>query len=221
MSKKGIHLTDYYIIQQQILSFQHLSYDVPIVNIVNDYKESRQSIGVNTEHFRFGSYIEQFNNLANDALYTILLTDDSMIAMHYIFDENLFLIKHTLSYLPDYKRDLFDSTEIMNEDANIEIEDLARRLSNYLRVDFDTLGKQEYFHTDVHLHVGLFRDSFRIPLKSYLFPNDFVYLVFKYIYHLDEDLLKSLISPSTKKIKLSESELSRVYMCYGIDKYDY
>ena len=83
MSRKEMHSTDYYVIRQQILSFQHLSYDVPIVNIVNKYKESKQSIGVNTEHFRFGSYIEQFNKLASDDLYTILLNDDSMIAMHW------------------------------------------------------------------------------------------------------------------------------------------
>lgn len=192
---------------------------MPIVNIVNDYHATGRTIGINTDHFHFQTYMEEFNNFSEAASYTILLTDDAMIAMHYIFDDSGKLIKHNLSYLPDYKRDLFDTTETMNEDANIESDKLAERLSNYLRVDFDTCGYAEYYHTKVHLHLGLFDNPFRIPLQTYLLPNDFLYLVFKYIYHLDEGILSRIVDTKKKEIKLSEKELDRFFLKYGMDTF--
>ena len=216
MSKKQRkELTDFQIIEQQFLNFRILENDIDIINIVSNYCCRKNEIGITTEHIKYNTYKEIYNNTLRDEGFTILLTDDSIISMQYIFDDNGKLKKHTLSFLPNYKRDILSNEEEPQEDAVISSEEFSMRLSNYMRIDYGELGRKDYYHALVHLHIGVFRESMRIPLQSFLYPNDFLFFIFKYIYHLEDEKLLKLECDIPKQCLLRENELKKLRMAFG------
>lgn len=221
MKKK--ELTEYEIVREQFLAFQQLYNDIEIVNIVNNYNEKNLEIGENTEHINYRNYREQTDKILSEEGYTILLIDDSFLTLYYLFDREGNICKHVLSFVPSYQNDLYredmDKKVVyqnhQEQDANVLEEVFCRRISNYIRVDYDTLGQKKYYHTPVHLHAGVFEYSFRLPVQNALFPNDFLFLIFKYIYHIEDERLGLLNNAYTRRCKLLEDEMSRFRIVYG------
>lgn len=224
MSKKDNKiLSEKEIVRSQFLSFQQLDQYIDLVNIIGRYKESEYEIGENTEHINFRNYREQSDKLLKEEGYSILLIDDSILNMYYLFDDNQNIVKHVLSFVPSYQNDLYRedmnktsiSSEQQEQDANIPIEVFSKRISNYIRIDFDDLGRKSYYHALVHMHIGVFEYSIRFPLESAVYPNEFLFLIFKYIYHLEDDCLKKIASSYDKDVKLTADELTRFRIRYG------
>lgn len=216
MSKRNRkELTDFEVIQQQFLGFQTLDNDIDIINIVSNYQCSRNAIGQITDHIRYDSYKEIFDNVLREDKYTILLTDDSMIIMQYNFDDNGKLLQHTLSYLPNYRQHILNDEEELQEDADINPQQFSMRLSNYIRIDYGEKGKQDYYHALVHLHIGVFKESMRIPLQCFIYPNEFLFFIFKYIYHLEDDILLKLECGIPKQCLLKDKEMKKLRMAFG------
>lgn len=222
MSKK--ELTEYEIVRKQFLAFQQLDNDIEIVNIVGNYNEKEHEIGENTDHIKYSNYREQTEKILKEEGYTILLIDDSFLTLNYHFDNEGNISKHVLSFVPSYKNDLYredmDKNEVrqnhQEQDANVSEEAFCKRISNYIRIDYDTLGQKKYYHTPVHFHAGVFDYSFRLPFETALFPNDFLYLIFKYIYHIEDECLNMLEGAYTRKCMLLEDEMSKFRMVYGL-----
>lgn len=206
--------TDFQIVQKQFLHFRTLEKDIDIINIVNNYNEQLNEIGETTEHIQYNSYKEIFDIILYQDQYTIALIDDSMILMHYIFDNDGNMIQHTLSFLPNYKDTYLKEDELWIDDSTSEI-NYNSRLGNYIRVDYNSLGRREYYHTLVHMHVGVFKDGIRIPLQHFLYPYEFLYIIFKYIYHIEDDKLKKLFCDLPKECKLQGCEMDKLRIIFG------
>ena len=209
---------EFKIVSEQFLLMNDLVKDIEIINIITNYKATEYEVGINTEHFKYHNYKELFDNTLRNENYTMSLLDDSMIAMSYVFDDNGQIIKHNLSFLPNYKFDLYRDGmefEYEEEDADISDELFAKRISNYIRIDYDVKGNQEYHHSLVHMHIGLFEYSIRLPFKHVVYPYEFLYLIFKYIYHLNDECLQKIDCQYEKDIKLTANELSKFKMVYA------
>lgn len=223
MSKRSENRkSEYDIVCRQFLTFQQLEEDIDIINIVGKYKGSKNEIGENTDHLKFDTYKELFDSILREEEYTILLLDDSLITMNYIFDDEGRIQKHNLSFVPSYKNDLMienDERYVLDsesdEDANISEVDIARRLSSYIRIDYDNVGKQLYYHSTVHMHIGVFDNGLRLPLQHAVYPNEFLFLIFKYIYQIEDGKLGKLENEYSKECLLSELELSKFKISYG------
>ena len=209
-------LSDFEIVRQQFISFQTLESDIDNINIINNYHERKQEIGETTEHIKYSSYKYVFDKLLSEENYTILLTDDSMFVMDYIFDESGSIKEHTLSFLPNYKVDIMDkNNEEDTEDANISDETFCRRLSNYVRIDYTEKGRKEYYHSSVHLHLGVFEEGIRLPLQHFLYPYEFLFMIFKYIYKKEDVSLRKLEILMTKESKLTNNEMKKMKIVFG------
>ena len=71
--------------------------------------------------------------------------------------------------------------------------------AKYIRVDYDQEGHEDVVHTKVHLHVGVYKTNFRIPVSHYLTPKDFLYLILKYVYHSKDKFIDKLIVNKERK----------------------
>lgn len=208
---------EYDVVRDQFFGLQQLDKDIDIINIINNYNATLGYIGTNTDHFKYSNYKELFDKTLREESFTISLLDDSMIALYYEFDGMGKIMKHNLSFIPNYRMDLFrdNDREFVDDELDISDEILSRRLSNYLRVDYDGKGYAEYYHSIVHMHIGVFSDSIRMPFQTIVYPFEFLYLIFKYVYHLEDDCLKCLDCKCEKSIELSENELKRFSVIYG------
>ena len=214
MNKK-IPQTDFDEIEQQFLMFQELDKDIDIVNIVSKYHCSKNEIGETTDHVKYDTYQEIFDKLMRDEKYTILLTDDSIITMQYIFNSSGELLQHTLSFLPNYRQNDYNSEDDMQGNADISPKEYSMKLSNYIRIDYEEKGREDYYHALVHLHMGVFKESMRIPLQCFLYPNEFLWFIFKYIYHVDDSKLSRLECELPKNCLLKEKEIKKLRMAFG------
>lgn len=224
MSRRNETLqTEYDIVTNQMYRFGSLDNDIDIINIVGKMQISVLEVGTNTEHLKYKNYKEHFDKMHENEDYSLSLLDDSMIILKYVFNENGEIKSHNLSFVPSYRQDLFRDQdkeeegweESEQQDANISEEQYCKRLSNYIRIDYDVEGRQEFYHTLVHMHIGVFEYSVRLPLETAIYPNDFLYFIFKYIYHIDEDKLTKLDCPFKKNKMLTEKELLKFRMVYG------
>lgn len=205
--------TDYNIVLQQFLAFRTLENDIPVINIINDYHSQKDEIGDTTAHIKYSTYKSVFDDLLNNDKYTILLVDDSMITLHYLFNPDGSLKEQTLSFLPNYKDNV--SSEEDQQDANISDETFFKRISNYIRIDYTELGRKEYTHALVHLHIGVFKESIRFPLQHFLYPYEFLFIIFKYLYHRTDNELKKLECNISKASKLTDLEMKKLRLVFG------
>ena len=187
------------------------------INTVSKYHKGENEIGNVADRVKYHTYMEVFNNMYRNEAYTISLLDGSMINMHYIFDESKNMKKHTLSFMPNYRVDLLDKQvqEEQELDANVSPEQLSLRLNNYIRIDYDEVGREDYYHSLVHLHVGISDQAIRIPMQYYMFPNDFLFFIFKYVYRHDDNTLRSLRPEPEMKCMLEDNERKRLKLVYG------
>lgn len=209
--------TDFEIVEQQFLKIPILENRINNINTVSKYHKGENEIGNLADRVKYHTYMEVFNSMYRNEAYTISLVDGSMINMHYIFDENKNMKKHTLSFMPNYRVDLLVKQEQEEQelDANVSDEKLSLRLNNYIRIDYDEVGREDYYHSLVHLHIGVSDQAIRIPMQYYMFPNDFLFFIFKYVYRHDDNTLNSLMPESKMKCMLEENERKRLKLVYG------
>ncbi len=212
-------LSELEIVRKQFLFFENNYYKCAKINCVSGYREKHNIIGFSSPRINFKSYREVYTDMVENNKYYLIFIDGSILNMEYLFDGNI-ICKHTLSFYPSCNNELGSSgSEALEqygiEDEN-EIEDLQILLSNYIRVDFDEVGRKEYFHSLVHMHTSVFKQSVRFPVESYILPLEFICFVLKYIYrengqYLDDWYVKLQSDYNlfdTRKL-LTENELKR------------
>jgi len=116
MGKNKDKLTPKDIVRNQFLEFHALQQKIEIINIVNSYHEKQNIIGNKSQKIRFDRYIETFDNMMYNDEYTIVLEDDSLICMEYVFDDYENIVEHNLSYLPGFRQSPKNNIEkLINE----------------------------------------------------------------------------------------------------------
>lgn len=218
MSKENNTQSEKEIISSQFCELQILQSKIPIINVVNDYHEKKNSIGDKADKIRFHSYMDTFDEMLYHSKYTIALEDDAMICMFYEFDDNNNVIGHTLSYLPNFQNDE-EIEEEMHNDEDVQKEtdfiQLHRRISNFVRVDFEEVGWTEYYHSLVHMHIGTERNALRIPIEHCVMPFEFLFFVLKYIYHLEDEELEDLECEMLRDSLLTEKEKKKLKLVFS------
>ena len=174
---------------------------------------SKENIVGEKIYVKPNTYHEDLTKIVNSEKNHILLFDNSVISMHYCFDTKGRMTYHSLYYIPDiYDEEFFWRTnQSDNEMAYYDYVNAV--IAKYLRIDFDVEGYNEYNHSLVHMHMGLKSTDFRFPVYSYLYPNEFVYLILKYIYTDDDSKLKSIASfaKNNRIIKLTKTEKEKFF----------
>lgn len=211
MSKQKKEYTQKEIVREQFLQLNDLQRKIEEINMVNDFHERRYEIGEESQRIRIHSYPQTFDDIMYNNQYTILLNDDSMIIMQYRFNESQKIVGHSMSFLPNFRRNLFDEDEQSEE---IKESQLFSRLGNYIRIDYDEQGQQEYFHSLVHMHIGTAKDTLRIPIEHFVLPFEFLFFVLKYIYRLPDEQLMGLECSVQRKSILTKQEIKKVRMSF-------
>lgn len=212
-------MNDFEIIEDQFIRLQCLYRDFMKINILNKYEKSQNSIGINSAKIKYENYIEIFNKMNEENTFCIQMIDGSLICMYYEFDLEMNLVYHNLSFIPSYLKDIcLNEDDMLGEefeycdDLEISSIDFNRRLSNYFRIDFDDVGRQEYYHALVHAHIGIFKDSVRLPINHYVTPFEFVYYIFKYIYREEDRLLDKFLFDFKRECKLTANEKEKIWI---------
>lgn len=169
---------------------------------VKQQPEGYGTIGEKVSHIKRTNYQSIYNELIQKEKYTVCLSDMSIICMFYVFDKMGTVVSHNLMYLP---------TPI-DENGQDDFETICAK---YIRIDFDQTGYQEIDHTKVHLHIGLYKTEFRIPIAHYFTPKEFIYFIAKYIYHNKSEFIERLIAPRQKTMLLSDRELKAAKLLLG------
>ena len=138
---------------------------------------------------------------------------------------------HVLTYLPNFRGkrgttncELDDENKVYDE-VNSEGEDdepeeidyiqLHKRISNFVRVDFEELGRKEFYHSLVHMHIGTEREALRIPIEHCVLPFEFLFFILKYIYQLPDEELKSLECEMSRESMLTEKETEKLKLVFS------
>lgn len=177
----------------------------PRFNLIADMKNVsliKNILGCNVGHIKPSNYVDLYNYIFENELYTICLSDYSLICMSYIFDYRGKLLSHNLMYIPCPT----------NEEEN---ETLHETISKYLRVDYDVSGYKKTIHTQVHLHTNIYKSKMRIPVAHIMSPKDFLFVVLKYIYHSDEAYVNSLLDTRKREVLLDLEDESKMRLVMG------
>ena len=158
-------------------------------------------LGCNVGHFKESNYVELYNSAFENELYTICLSDYSLISMYYTFDYRGKIISHNLMYIPCPTSEENDS--------------LQETISKYLRVDYDISGYKQTIHTQVHLHTNIYKSKMRIPVAHIMTPKDFLYVILKYVYHSGESFVDSLLEEKKREIMLDSTDESKMRLMLG------
>ena len=191
--------------KKQILSEWRWIYaNFPKFDLINDAKmpsDHSATLGHKFDHFKRKNYKSAYNTALEDESYSIYLNDDSIIYFYYIFDVNEKVVGHNLAYVPPPNNYNFLDEEIS--------------ISKYLRVDYDKTGYKSIIHTLVHLHIGIDNPEFRIPISHYLSPFDFLYIILKYMYHNEQDIVDKLVTKKQKDCLLTNEESDKLRIIFG------
>ena len=208
MNKVDKILSEKEIVREQFWALPVLQQKIHIINDVNDYHETKNIIGNKADKIRFHSYMEAFDKMMYNCQYTILLEDDSMVFLFYEFNDNNNVTGHILSYLPSFRNDSENGKEYTDENNEEEINfiQLHRRISNFVRVDFEEVGRKEYYHSLIHMHIGTERNALRIPIEHFVMPFEFLFFVLKYVYHLPDEELTGIECEISRNSMLTEKE---------------
>jgi hypothetical protein len=216
MSEKPYN--DYEIVNRQIMNLYMVQERIPIINDVNIYNVSGNEIGERTNKLTQITYPDVYKELLEERKYNILINDESIISFHYLFEDKK-IKKHSLSFIPSLDLEITLSDEQTLENRLV----ILQNTNNYLRIDYDITGKREIVHTDVHMHYGIFHTEhekeykeLRIPLEGIFFPNEFIYLIFKYVYDLDDEFVNFLIEDKyIKEQRLEQCELDKLILSFN------
>ncbi len=128
-------------------------------------------------------YIKDFASNYENGMYLLAIEDGSVFQVAYEFNgsrRNIYLVKASISYLPSIQG--------------------GRLLHSYVRLDYDSNMKNNFFHPISHLHIG-FDNDLRMPTDDIpLFSEFFKFIM--YLYYHDKFLTiinKSEISDTYSK----------------------
>ncbi|MCM2588091.1 DUF2290 domain-containing protein [Rossellomorea marisflavi] len=210
---------EYEVVCRQIMNLYLVQERIPSINDVNIFNINEFEIGERTNKLTQNTYPDVYKELLEEKKYNILINDESIISFHYLFDDKNNIKKHSLSFIPSLDLEIALSDELTLENRLI----ILQNTNNYLRIDFDLTGKKNIVHTDVHMHYGIFHteyekefSEFRIPLEGIFYPNEFIYLVFKYIYDLKDEFVNFLLEENyNKKQRLEECEIDKLILSFN------
>ena len=148
----------------------------PLIQDMNYPEVTSQFVGQVPERLNPRNYEYYFEQMYCESKYSIVMQDDALIFFEYRFDEKDNLIQHNLSYIPTPYKFTSESDELPDESIQYEY------LNRYLRIDFDSLGYTELTHTYVHMHMGIFEHSTRLPVSHTISPLEFLSLIFTHYY---------------------------------------
>lgn len=171
-------------------------------NFTNSYNIEDVIINLDTckkvPHLKKDNYVKIVDDIICSNSYSILLIDSSVIVFDYTFNKNNSIIFFSISYIPFYE----------NEDL------FEHQISKYLRFDYDPSAHKVIEHTSCHLHIGLEKNGFRIPVETKLYPFDIVYIILKYIYKENSKFLE-LIKLEKKESLLLDIEKQKMRLTIG------
>ena len=149
-------------------------------------------------HLKKDNYVKIVDDIISSNSYSVLLIDCSIIIFDYTFDKNNSIIFFSISYIPFYENEgLFE-----------------HQISKYLRFDYDPTAHKDIEHTSCHLHIGLEKNGFRIPVETKLYPLDIVYIILKYIYK-ENSKFSELIKLEEKENLLRDIEKQKLRLSIG------
>ena len=89
------------------------------------------------------------------------------------------------------------------------------QLSKYIRIDYAPNDYKEIIHTKCHLHIGIDKNEFRIPVQTIIYPKEFIYFILKYIYHEDSKFTSLISLNNEKEILLTDKEINKLRLIIG------
>jgi len=191
------------MIKELIIIYQQISKDKNIMN-VQYYNENEIAngftLGKNLNKINENNYCEKINQIINDEEYQLIFIDLSVITMYLIFDNNKKLVSSSFSFIP------------YSESSKIE------ELSRYIRIDYDEKNKIEFTHSLVHTHIGPCKNNIRIPVDHIVTPSEFVYIILKYYYQDDSDIIKKFKVEQIDKEVLTTSEREKLFISFNKKK---
>lgn len=200
-------------IKNQIDNFFHSLKSIAIVKDYNVFSNmySHEKIGYKVPKFNIENYISNYKRILMNKEYTILLNDESMITMNYNFDSNGNVLSHNLSFVPSIPEDVFiaEETDLSFEEKII----LHKVVTKYVRIDYEPNIAKPILHSNVHFHFGIYqrdKDSIiknlRVTFQGIVFPYDFMYIIFKYFYNVDDNYLTNIYDQDVKRSTTIDSE---------------
>lgn len=149
-----------------------------------------RDINIKTSDYSFGYnlrikdeediYKTVYDSAINNKTYTILLQDESMLSLFYVFGSENQLIEFSLSFIPNPYID--DDTDIYSRYKNYNFKDI---IAQYLRFDMSYEGVIPFMHPITHFHACLNKNGFRFPLKNIIYPKTFLWIIAKYLYNIE------------------------------------
>ena len=91
-------------------------------------------------------------------------------------------------------------------------------ISKYIRVDYDEEGYKPEIHTSSHFHLSYIQNDLRLPISSKIYPEEFLFIVLKYIYCSTDSRNKNLRINSKKISTLTNDELKLFYIKNGSEE---
>ncbi len=178
-------MSDYTVVIGQLKDLWKL-WNIPLILSINSPTIGNDYIGELSGKFTYKNYYELYNSCLKSKNYQVLMQDESMISMYYVFNNNGEIIRYNLSFIPSLNSEI--------DENNCEIHNIIEDVGNYIRIDFDMQGYEKIFHEKQHLHLGLnsksqsnIKNVVRLPVAEKLYPWDFIYLILKLIYHLEDN----------------------------------
>ena len=169
------------------------------IDVVNRFVVKDNNIGIRLPHIKRSNYREPIDNLIEKKNYYISFTDFSLLHIEYEFDKESNICYSCLSYLP-----YIDNEEHEN-----------KQLSKYIRIDYAPNDYKEIIHTKCHLHIGIDKTSFRIPVQTIIYPKEFIYFILKYIYYEDSEFIRLITLNNEKDILLTDKEINKLRLMIG------
>jgi hypothetical protein len=208
-------LKDIDIIRGQLAKLHSLQRISSIVS-TNSFTLTKSKIG-QTIRLNQDNYIQELEEYKRTNKNFIKLKDNSIIGFNYIFNDKGKVLSHNLYYYKDIVDE--ETFLILNDEKSIEdyISHFNRELFKSIRIDYDVTGFKEYHHSKVHIHFGLDSEQIRIPVGYYLYPNEFVFMILKYIYKDSDDSLKSInkFKKGKRVFELLEKEREKFFLTIG------
>lgn len=216
--------SEYQIVKSQIEHLYVIQENIPIINAVNCWNVKGRQIGERTNKLTLENYHEVYKKMLEENEFHLLMNDESIISFYYLFDENGKIYQHSLSYIPSLDIEIYASDTLSLEN-HISI---SRTANNYIRIDYDKIGKKNIVHTDVHMHFGVFHkqdhmsfSELRIPMEGILFPYEFIYVITKYLYDVDDEFLTKLLDEKYKKSSCLEViEGDKLILSFGRESFN-
>lgn len=220
---KKVECSEFDIVKQQIEHLYVVQERIPIINDINIWHITIDEIGERTNKFTHINYPEVYKTMLEERKYNILTYDESIVSFYYLFDEYGKIKHHNLSFIPSIDSEIYLAEKISLENQIL----ISKSANNYLRIDYDRTGKKEIVHTDVHMHFGIYPKEeslanfeFRIPMEGILFPYEFIYIIFKYFYEVEDEYVSFLLEDKYSKSDcLESSEGDKLVLSFNRENY--